>query len=201
MRIVLPLALFVAVLGTAGCSNSGPQITSAHNATDADLQQMVQSKLATDPQLAKIDVSADASQNQVTLSGSVPDEQTRTEALEMARATQPDLTVEDKIDVKPPELSRSEFTGDMARDTREKAKALGDKIGQSVDDAWIYTKVEAQLASNSVTPARKINVDVSKNVVTLRGEVESDTVKQEAERIAKETSGVTTVRNLLKVRA
>jgi osmotically-inducible protein OsmY len=42
-------------------------------------------------------------------------------------------------------------------------------------------------------------VDVDRNVVTLRGTVETAMEKAEAERIAKETEGVTRVNNQLKV--
>ena len=103
--------------------------------------------------------------------------------------------------MKPPEVARSEYTDDMARETREKAKAKGDKIGNSIEDAWIHTKVVAKLMGDSQTPARKINVDVDNNVVTLRGNVESSVAREEAERIARGTDGVKRVINLLKVTA
>jgi len=72
-------------------------------------------------------------------------------------------------------------------------------IGDTLDDAWIHTKIVAKLIANSKTPERKINVDVVKNAVTLRGTVESAEEKAEAERIAKETDGVQKVTNQLKV--
>jgi osmotically-inducible protein OsmY len=89
----------------------------------------------------------------------------------------------------------------MARQARDKANTLGNKVSNSLDDAWIYTKIMTKLAANPDTPATKIHVDVINNVVTLRGEVESTTPKLEAERVAKETDGVKRVNNLLKVHA
>jgi hyperosmotically inducible periplasmic protein len=198
MRIAIPL-LVVGLLGSVACSNSGTRVTSAASLTDSDLKHMVESKLATDPQLTQIDVNADAARNQVTLSGSAPSAQARDEAVDMAKSANSNPNVVDNIEVKQQELSRNDYTDDMARETREKAEAVGDKIGQSADDAWIYTKIEAKLATNSTTPAHKINVDVSKKVVTLRGNVDSSVAKQEAGRIAQETDGVKQVRNLLKV--
>ncbi len=200
MRIALTF-LMAGLLGSLGCSNSGPNVTSAASMTSAELKQMVQSKLSSDPQLTQVDVSADADSNQVTLSGSVASEQARSDAVDMAKSTRPNMQVVDKIDVKPPEISRNEYTSDMAREAREKAKSAGDRIGQSIDDAWIYSKVKTKLASNSTTPALQINVDVTRNVVTLRGNVDSETVKQEAERVARDTDGVKEVRNLLRVKA
>ena len=89
----------------------------------------------------------------------------------------------------------------MARDARERAKSTGDKIGNSVDDAWIHTKIAAKLMTDSDTPSRKINVDVVNGAVTLRGAVNSEVAKKEAERIARETDGVKKVTNLLKIQA
>ena len=63
-------------------------------------------------------------------------------------------------------------------------------IGDTLDDAWIHTKIVAKLIANSTTPERKINVDVVKNVVTLRGAVDSAEERAAAEKVAKETDGV-----------
>jgi osmotically-inducible protein OsmY len=103
--------------------------------------------------------------------------------------------------VKPVEVSRSEYTEDMAREARAKAAALGDKIGKSLDDAWIHTKIVSKLATDPQIPTLKINVDVTAKAVTLRGQVESSAAQMEAGRIAKDTDGVTRVTNLLKIKA
>ena len=145
MRIVFPSLLALAFLGISACSNSG-SVTSAATTKDADLRQTVKSKLDVNPALQQINVSADASRNLVTLSGSVVSEQARTEAVAMAKSAGDNLTIVDKIEVRPQDLPRGAYTGDMARDAREKAKAVGDKLGASLDDAWIYTKIEAKLA-------------------------------------------------------
>jgi len=119
--------------------------------------------------------------------------------VDLAKAAKDGLIITDKIDVKPLEVSRSEYTEEMARQAREKATSAGDTLGKSIDDAWIHTKIANKLISNSETPARKINVDVVDGVVTLRGVVETATAKVEAERVTKTTDGVKRVRNLLKV--
>lgn len=91
------------------------------------------------------------------------------------------------------------YTEEQAREERERAKANKETIGQSLDDAWIHTKIVAKLISDTQTPERKINVDVVDGVVTLRGEVDTPEGKAEAERVAKETDGVKKVTNQLKV--
>src|SRR6267142_4456062 len=91
------------------------------------------------------------------------------------------------------------YTEEQAREERERAKANKETIGQSLEDAWIHTKIVAKLIGDSKTPERKINVDVVNGDVTLRGEVDSADAKAEAERVAKETEGVKKVTNQLKV--
>ena len=202
MKIVQTFCIAAALL-FAGCSTDRPSTAVETRPTNAELEQTIKAKLSSDPQLAAADlkVDADADKNQVTLSGNVQTEPARTQAVAMAKSARPGVVVVDKIDVKPRELTRSEYTEDMAREARDKAKATGQKVGDTADDAWIHTKIVAKFAVNSDTPARKIDVDVVNNVVTLRGEVESATAKEEAGRIAKETDGVKAVKNLLKVHA
>jgi hyperosmotically inducible periplasmic protein len=204
MRILITFAVSTA-LGLVGCSTTS---TSANNntnpnpgVTNSDLEQSVKSKLAADPQTAtaKLDVSADASKNRVTLSGTLYSESARTEAVNDAKAAQPGLDVVDKIEVKPGEIPRTAYTQDMAREAREQAKTRGDKVGTSLEDAWIHTKIASKLVTDSETPARKINIDVQNGVVTLRGSVDAASQKADAGRIAKDTDGVKRVNNLLHV--
>jgi hypothetical protein len=91
------------------------------------------------------------------------------------------------------------YTEQQAREERERAKANKETIGQSLEDAWIHTKIVAKLIGNTQTPKRKINVDVVDGAVTLRGNVDTAEAKTEAERVAKETDGVKKVTNQLKV--
>lgn len=91
------------------------------------------------------------------------------------------------------------YTEEQARQERERAKANKETIGETLDDAWIHTKIVAKLIGDTKTPERKINVDVVNGVVTLRGTVDTAEAKTEAERTAKETEGVKKVNNQLKV--
>ena len=202
MRLLMSLAITGILAlsgGLAGCSTNSPKTTAA-GFSDSDLERMVKAKLSTDPDVAKaISVDANADKNEIKLTGTVPSETLRTKAVDLAKSAKDGLIITDKIDVKPLEVSRTEYTEDMARLDREKAASAGDTLGKSIDDAWIHTKITTKLIGNSETPARKINVDVVNGVVTLRGAVETSTAKVEAERVAKGTDGVKRVRNLLKV--
>jgi osmotically-inducible protein OsmY len=85
---------------TATAPSPGSSSTAMSN---SDLENAIKSKLQSDDQLrtAKIDVNANADKKEVTLSGTVPSQDLRTRAVELAKSAQPDLTVTDKIDVKP----------------------------------------------------------------------------------------------------
>lgn len=99
----------------------------------------------------------------------------------------------------PAPTATPKYTEEQAKEERARAKANKDTIGQSLDDAWIHTKIVAKLIGDAQTPERKINVDVVNGEVTLRGTVDTAEAKSEAERIAKETDGVKKVVNQLKV--
>jgi osmotically-inducible protein OsmY len=198
MRIATVISI-VGILLLAGCSTE--PATKAVGRTNADLEQSIKAKLDSDPpvQAANISVTANAAANEATLSGTVSSEGLRLRAVELAKSSQPNLVVTDKIEVKPQEVARNEYTDDMARAAREKAKELGNQIGNSLDDAWLYSKIMARLASDPDTSAVKVNVDVKNKMVTLRGNVDSAKAKTQAERLAKDTDGVTVVRDELTV--
>src|SRR5437588_5175842 len=99
----------------------------------------------------------------------------------------------------PTATATPKYTEEQAGEEREKAKANKETIGQSLEDAWIHTKIVTKLIGDTRTPERKINVDVVEAAVTLRGQVDTAEAKSEAERVAKETAGVKKVVNQLKV--
>ena len=104
-----------------------------------------------------------------------------------------------KIDVKPPDVARNEWTEEYSQTASKRAKDAGDSVSDTLDDTWIHTKIVSKLIGSSAVPERKINVDVDKKVVTLRGTVSTQAEKAEAARIAQDTEGVVRVVNQLKV--
>jgi osmotically-inducible protein OsmY len=204
MRTTAIFLTAAGLLGVVGCSNYLNQADSS-GATNTSLRQTVQSRLATDSRFAHVDVAANASNNQLTLSGRVTSEQARTDAVSAAKAaTDANTAIVDRINVEPEgttATSGSPNTDETLREARAQARTLGEKIGQSVDDGVIYTRIKARLAADSGVQGLKIRVDVDHSVVTLRGEVESEAAKRDAERIAARTDGVREVHNLLTIGA
>lgn len=73
--------------------------------------------------------------------------------------------------------------------------------GEQVDDSVTTGRVKAALIADPVTKARQIDVETFKGTVQLNGFVDSSESKERASQIAKNTKGVTAVRNNLTVRA
>jgi hyperosmotically inducible protein len=206
MKSLLVLVLVGCMSLAVGCSGERDNTTEAARETgammtDSELKDKIQKRINADPEMKTADLSidADSSRNAVMLAGTVESARLRSKAVELARSAHPGLNVENRIEVRAPEVSRKDYTPEMARKEVERAKAHKESIGESLDDAWIHAKIVAKLVGDTETPARKINVDVKNNMVTLRGTVNTPAEKQEAERVAKETDGVKSVSNQLKV--
>ena len=126
MRKTIHASLIIAALGigVAACDKAderrseappaakpGPETTPGTAASpgadtkmsDSDLEKAVKAKLSADEQLktAKLDVDANASKNEVTISGTVSSQDHRSKAVELAKSAHSGVTVNDKIDVKP----------------------------------------------------------------------------------------------------
>lgn len=92
-------------------------------------------------------------------------------------------------------ISKEEYEKNRAE--YEKGKR-SDSWGQSIEDSWLWFKVRSALATTGDIRESTINVDVAKDVVTLKGTVADDAQKKKAEEVAK-VDGVTKVVNQLKV--
>jgi hypothetical protein len=67
------------------------------------------------------------------------------------------------------------------------------------EDAAITTKVKTKLTTDRAKNLVSVNVDTKDGVVHLKGTVPNEQAKTEAERLAKDTEGVVSVTNDLKV--
>jgi hyperosmotically inducible periplasmic protein len=73
----------------------------------------------------------------------------------------------------------------------------GKSAGAVVDDALITSKVKTALLADKDISGLKINVDTSKGVVSLKGEVKTLALRRKAESIAAGVDGVRKVDNQL----
>ena len=97
-------------------------------------------------------------------------------------------------------------TGVDTERARERAAQLGEraaeasaKAGEAVREASLTTKIMAKFALDDLVKARSIDVTTDGSVVTLSGRVHSETERERAVRLARETEDVQRVVDRLRV--
>jgi len=197
----LSLGVVCLAMGIVACDKE-PKAAEAPKMTDGDFERAIAASINSDQALVpyNISVSAEVEKNTATLKGTVPTESARMRVVELAKSGRPNLVITDKIDVKPLEVERKDYTEDMAREARDKAKSSGESVGDNVDDAWIHTKIRTKFVGEGQLPGGGVNVDVKNNIVTLRGHVKTKEDRAKLEEIAKLTDGVKSVKNLLTIK-
>ena len=200
-RIMIIAATLLLGLTTLGCGRS-PATPATKLLTNRQLEFQVLAKLNSDPEVkaANLLADVDVDSHQVILSGAVKSPALRKRAVDLAKAAQAGIIIVDRIEVRPDELARAEFTQQDAADERQKAKERGDKIGRSVSDAWIHLEIVSRLTSDEWgLEARSIHVDVLDGLVLLRGSIANMFAKEEIEQMADGIKGVRKVVDDLKL--
>lgn len=70
---------------------------------------------------------------------------------------------------------------------------------EHVEDGWITTKIKAEYAKDKLVSATRIHVNTDKGVVMLSGHAKSKAEMDRAVTLAKNTKGVTDVKNDIQV--
>jgi osmotically-inducible protein OsmY len=206
------LAIVVAALSFA-CANSDPGVTTA-----------VKAKLAADDTVKAYRIDVDTKDRVVTLTGAVDNSAARERAVQLARATDGVNNVIDNLTVSPAATPTTGVddplqnkagdatarAGDASRDAATKADAktdaaqrkageTADRVGEAVTDAALTSAVKTKLLGDANVSGLKIDVDTENAVVTLRGTIPSAAEKARALELARETRGVKSVKDQLKV--
>jgi hyperosmotically inducible protein len=77
--------------------------------------------------------------------------------------------------------------------------ACGKTVGQTIDDTTTTTRVKTSLLNDQQVGGLRIDVDTFKGVVTLSGRVKSQAEKDRAMMLARQTDGVTQVKDALQI--
>jgi hyperosmotically inducible periplasmic protein len=208
------LAVAVALaMATVACSQSDPGITTA-----------VKSKFAADDTVKAYRIDVDTKDRVVTLSGEVDNAAAKARAVELARAVDGVRDVVDKTaivaGVTPPggiDDQAAATTGKVARDAdakideaqkkaddktdraQKKASDATQSAGDATKDAALTAAVKTKFLADTKISGLKIDVDTQNGVVTLSGTVPTAAERTRAVNTAKETDGVKSVVNHLKV--
>lgn len=95
-------------------------------------------------------------------------------------------------------ISREEYDKNKAKYEAEKGAST---IGQGANDSYIWFKTKTALATTNDLRDSTINVDVTNDMITLKGTVTNAEQKAKAESVAKGIDGQKGVKNELKVQA
>ncbi len=101
-------------------------------------------------------------------------------------------------------------TGIVDEIDRERARETGARIGEgvavgaeraqrAVSDGTLTAKIKSKMTLDDTIEAAQIDVDTTGSVVTLRGTVDSQAERARAVQLARETDGVTSVVDELRV--
>jgi hyperosmotically inducible protein len=192
----------VLALTVAGCAASDPGITTA-----------VKTKLAADDVVKAYRIDVDTKDQVVTLNGAVDTAAARARAIELARATDGVRDVVDQLTVTPgatpttgiDDRVQGEAAG-AARDADAKTDEAQRKVGETAENAGgaaanaaLTSKVKTKFLADTAISGLKIDVDSNNGVVTLTGTVPSAAEKNRAMQVARDTDGVKSVIDRLKV--
>ena len=95
-------------------------------------------------------------------------------------------------------VSRAEYDKDRTKYEAEKGAS---SFGTGVNDSYMWFKTKGELATVDGLRDSTINVDVTNDVITLKGTVATAAQKEAAEKAAKSIEGQKGVKNELKVQA
>jgi osmotically-inducible protein OsmY len=211
-RFVVGLATVLAAL-TIACADTDPGITTA-----------VKSKFAADDVVKAYKIDVDTKDHVVTLTGAVDSSQAKARAVQLARATTgvnnvidnltvspgvtPTTGVDDPVQDKAREKAAdareaSKDATDKADDKTDAAKRKGgnaaDRAGDTLSDAAITAAVKTKFLADTTVSGLKIDVDTNNGVVTLTGTISSPAERRKALQIARDTEGVKSVKDSLKI--
>ncbi len=169
----------------ANASATSEQIDSAWITTK------IQAKYFTEPDVNGRDLDVSTVNGVVTLSGRVETEQQKALALSIARSTDGVTRVEDRVAVEPTGVATG---GTVPADAARPAMPV-------VDDARIARTIQSRYFMDDMVKGRRVQVDSRQGVVTLRGEVGSETERAQALLLARTAEGVSRVEDNLTVNA
>lgn len=171
MRILLIVLGALLALTSLNCER--------RSAVDSAVTAIVKSKLAVDNETSSANINVDTKGGVVTLTGVVTTQGNKEQAERIARNTEGVTRVINNITV--------ETSGNL--DAVEGAS-------MSESDLAILSRIKTRYVAEGVIGAK---VEVKDGVVTLTGNVENSQTRVRAENIARATSGVRDVNNLIEV--
>ena len=194
--------------------------------TDAGITTNVKTKLAADDTVKAYQVDVDTRNGVVTLSGDVESAAAKEQAIQIARQTDGVRDVIDQIrvgeaaatagrdndndndvdvdvdvddDLENRARSGAAEVKEEGREAAARAGEVAGNAGAAVTDAAITSAVKTKFLADSTVKGLQIDVDTNNGMVTLNGNVKTRAEADRAMMLARDTNGVKTVHDNLKI--
>ena len=190
LATTIALALGVSAVN-AQSTEAAPDRSVGQTIDDATITASVKAKLLADERTQGFDINVDTERGTVKLTGGADSLDAKLAAGKLAGEAEGVILVDNQLIVagEGTELRQDANTATASGEVREAM----DEAGDGADDAWITSKVKAQLLADTAVKGLEINVDTKANVVTLTGTAESAAARDMAIKIAAGTKGVRNV--------
>ena len=202
-RFLQGLSAIVLFLSLTGCPNllleTGKKAledrTTEDQVTDTKITTSLLSRLADRNKGLLLDINVDVWEQRVLLTGTLDSLQEKLAVLDLARTDKRIKTVYDAIQIVTPE----------EKDARRKQKEEGKQaqqggLGQTVDDIWINTKIEAQLIAQKGVTSVNYRWRSVRNQVSIIGRAADSTERTTVLDIIQQTKGVTDVQSYIEIK-
>jgi len=165
--------------------------TMAQTIDDATITGSVKTALLADARTKGFDINVDTARGVVTLNGGADSQAAKNAAGQIAANAAGVVRVDNRLVVAADGTYRRQEANTETASGRVR-DALTD-TGETIDDAWITSKVKTQFLADPDIKGLNITVETNNNVVTLSGIAQSNHNRQRAIEIARGTRGVASV--------
>ena len=184
-----------------------PSHRSAHPVDDSLITTKVKGKLVGDKQTRKDNIEIETVDGVVTLTGTAASKSNASRAVSLARQVKGVKSVKNNVQIDAANTAASRDSVDTyekksttaSADKSATRTASTSKSNQPVKDTEITTKVKAKFLEDKTVSATDIHVKTVNGVVQLTGNAKSRDEASKAAELARETDGVKSVKNNIKV--
>jgi hyperosmotically inducible periplasmic protein len=177
-KFIFSLIMVIAAITMSFVSHAA---TPSQEIVNARLETQIWTTYALSPYLRAQDIEVSVDSGKATLTGTVEEDVNKELAKEIALGVTGIKDVDNKI------LVNADY----------KPKSKNYTYGDTIDDTSITAAIKSKLTWSKFTDSRNISVTTKSGTVTLAGTASSDEEKKLAERLTRNTRGVTSVKNNL----
>src|SRR4051812_38760334 len=175
----------ISIYGLILCGPVSLASADGRTPTDKERATSIEVQLRNDAQLVDDVITVEVNGQKVRLTGQVDGPGERQRAEEIVRRTEPKATVDNRLTtdgkgVSSAGKSDADEIRDEGKQVAHKVGKAATEVGDMANDTWITSKIKTALMATDGVHASGINVDTADGVVTLNGNVRSDSEREKA---------------------